>query len=115
MTRGIVAALPDGSGIYAINGTASTEGSDGDTRFVFCPNYKDCKDNIDETQSFNYITRTKGTPRTMFVLHANGKFGGHGQSRTSPFPGCTSGGGSIDRCGALIQMDGWEIKDDYPW
>lgn len=22
---------------------------------------------------------------------------------------------SGDYCGALIQMDGWEIKDDYPW
>lgn len=30
---------------------------------------------------------------------------------------CSKNGGDYDNlyCGALIEMDGWEIKDDYPW
>ena len=35
---------------------------------------------------------------------------------TSPRAGCNN---TVYRagvmCGALIQRDGWEIKDDYPW
>lgn len=27
----------------------------------------------------------------------------------------TQGGYAGGYCGALIQADGWEIKDDYPW
>ena len=28
---------------------------------------------------------------------------------------CNKTGGQGSYCGALIEMDGWEIKDDYPW
>ena len=36
---------------------------------------------------------------------------------TSSRNGCnkSAGGYAGDYCGAVIQYDGWEIKDDYPW
>lgn len=34
------------------------------------------------------------------------------ESRDELFENCKSGG---EYCGALIQYDGWQIKDDYPW
>ena len=42
---------------------------------------------------------------------------GEGQTREELIELC-AGGRTIDEqatCGALIQQDGWEIKDDYPW
>ena len=111
MTRGIVAALPDGSGIYVTNNSSDAATNFG-LRFAFCPNYKDCKNNIDETGTVNDIARN-GTPRMFFVMLANGFFSGRDQARAAMISQCN--GGQRKMCGALIQHDGWEIKDDYPW
>ena len=43
------------------------------------------------------------TDKRYFTNDANG---------SSPGYGCLNGGGF---CARLIQYDGWEIKDDYPW
>jgi len=44
-------------------------------------------------------------------------FSGQGSSRTSLLGNCSrsSGPGRGSYCGAIIQIDGWQIKDDYPW
>jgi len=48
------------------------------------------------------------------------KFWGEGTPRNSLLngsEGCNKTAGNVAGgvCGALIQVDGWEIKDDYPW
>ena len=47
---------------------------------------------------------TKGFPLKPFGAGSN--------SRTSLLRGCTS---NPESCGALLQYDNWEFKDDYPW
>ncbi len=54
--------------------------------------------------------------RDTFFANFNSKgfyMNGSGNSRETLLKYC-KGDGS-DACGALIQLDGWEIKDDYPW
>lgn len=45
------------------------------------------------------------------------KFYDEGKNRDSLLRLCNKGSDSNSQraCGALIQSDGWEIKDDYPW
>lgn len=46
------------------------------------------------------------------------KFFNEGIDRATLLRYCRTGGTSTNAqksCGALIQADGWEIKDDYPW
>ena len=42
------------------------------------------------------------------------KFHNYGGSRLSTLNSCKTDSGS-QICGQLIYLDGWEIKDDYPW
>lgn len=46
-------------------------------------------------------------------------FYGHGYDReylkTNGYPCAKTGNLTETYCGELIMLDGWEIKDDYPW
>ena len=56
--------------------------------------------------------------KDVFVMRFNLRsrvfeFYQYGSSKESALRNCESGGGIT--CGQLIYLDGWEIKDDYPW
>ena len=40
---------------------------------------------------------------------------GYGSNRTTILELCRSSEGGGRYCGCLMMMDGWEIRDDYPW
>ena len=40
---------------------------------------------------------------------------GHGYNRDTLLRYCGGDQNGAQTCGALIEIDGWEIKKDYPW
>ena len=92
-------ALPNGSGFSNYN-----------SMYFFCLKYADCKK---QTEAYNSRTRFvfqisksgfktydvgwKGTREELFTPNAN----------NHKCPGAM--------CAKLLELDGWEIKDDYPW
>ena len=110
LTKGIVAALSDGSGIYITNGRISSDTNQDLMRSYFCVNYKDCE-NIDETVAAATNWRADN-PRGVFGYYLGGGYSGHDRPREEQLTRCVNNNAS---CGALIHTDGWEIKDDYPW
>lgn len=92
-------ALPNGSGFSNYN-----------SMYFFCLKYADCKK---QTEDYNSRTRFvfqisksgfktydvgwKGTREELFTPNAN----------NHKCPGAM--------CAKLLEFDGWEIKDDYPW
>lgn len=63
--------------------------------FIVTYGYNLSKRNHYKLQMYNYYNRNRDQ-----ILEAT--------------DGCNKNGFG-DSCGALIEMDGWEIKDDYPW
>ena len=50
-------------------------------------------------------------------IYPNVQLVGEGEERDTLLERCKTPGAEINGyfCGALIQADGWEIKDEYPW
>lgn len=102
-------ALNDGSGFYAYTANSKL------IYFFYCTEYKYCKG-----ESFD-------GKRTFLFMLSNGKFGPYGMSsnnRDEILKACAYGNsddpnvsskGRRHFCARLIQLDGWEIKSDYPW
>jgi type II secretory pathway pseudopilin PulG len=114
MQRGILAALPDGSGVYLTDGVAiaTLDNAGHYMRWVFCPVYKDCGD-IDETAHYNELMR-KAKSNSMFMLQGfSPSFLHSGLTREQLKANC--GNAVHSACGRLIMHDNWEIKYDYPW
>ena len=98
--------LADGSGFCVIvNRTAM--------HFVFCPEAKGCSDKYEEIN-----TVVDGKNSFLFSIEG-GKFitsykGFHSYTRDELLEACKT---SLYKhaCTRLIEVDGWQIKDDYPW
>ena len=102
-------AFNDGSGFNAYIASANT------IYFFYCTEYKYCA-----PESFD-------GKRTFVFQLTNGEFGPYGMGnndREEVLKACKYGNtddpnisskGRRHYCARLIQMDGWEIKDDYPW
>lgn len=105
-----IVALPNGSGFSNYN-----------SLYFFCVKYSDCQKVAEAYNSRNrfiflftssrgfrpYDSGWKGTREELFVPNANGANGiGHL---------CAKGEYKGGMCAKLIEYDGWEIKDDYPW
>lgn len=110
MDKGVFGFLSDDSVMY-YQKVANCDSSDitACSYIVFCTEYKYCSD-IDEKnyyydgldQKHNFLFWSRGeTPK-----------GYHSLLRNDLLLGCRS---NAQCCSALIEMDGWEIKDDYPW
>ena len=104
---GIQVALSDGSGFYSYIPSNKTG------YFMYCTQYKYCG-----------VEKYDGKFSFLFQMQ-NGKFqtfhyGGRRSrdelklqcQKSSMFSGATNN--TRHFCAALIEMDGWEIKDDYP-
>ena len=82
---------------------------------MWCVNYKDCKDIDEVTPSFSF----RGDGKTIFRFFANGETEVRsGRDREQLLTSCSTFNGTNDGrgyCSALLQVDGWEIRDDYPW
>ena len=69
---------------------------------------------------FDIVLDPNATKVSMLGLNDRAQIAGH-QTRenllNNSMRGCNSNNASQGRtyCGALIQYDGWQIKDDYPW
>lgn len=102
-------AFNDGSGFVAYIPSAYR------IWFFYCTEYKYCA-----PEAFD-------GKRTFVFQLSNGKFGPYGMEnndREEVLNACKYGNtdvpdvsskGRRHYCARLIQMDGWEIKDDYPW
>lgn len=98
--------LADGSGFCVIvNRTAM--------HFIFCPEAKGCSDKYEEVNSV-----VDGKNSFLFSIEG-GKFissykGFHTYTRDELLDDCKI---SFHKhaCTRLIEVDGWQIKDDYPW
>ncbi len=103
LTKGVAVAFPDGSGMYMAKigtPTAAKNGLCADTRNIYCINYKDCE-NVTENLSYGYAGALEDeNPRSIFEFY-------NGTDRGYQF--------SFFDNGALIQKNGWQIPDDYPW
>ena len=84
--------------------------------FMYCTNYSKCGNQTeiyDGRNSFLF-----GISNGVFI-----PFGGTTNNRTTALnycknPSSSPNGGNANRrhhCARLIMLDGWEIKDDYPW
>jgi prepilin-type N-terminal cleavage/methylation domain-containing protein len=115
LTQGIVIGFPDGSGCYMNEGDVTPSGlGRGHSRDYFCVNYRDCE-NIDEGKVWS---GKSGNSRSVFYLGNSiaVKYfyypAGTAASREYLKEDCAN---NRTFCAGLIQRDGWEIKDDYPW
>jgi len=90
--------------------------------FFFCTEFRHCRVSADGT----FEAREAYDGRTSFLFQINnGKFttAQPGAGRSAALAGCKypSFTDDDDRaihrhyCARLVQLDGWEIKDDYPW
>jgi hypothetical protein len=111
LNKGFVAAFPDGAGMYMNNASMSTTDS-AVAYILFCPDYKNCK-NIDETG--NDFHRRGNGKNVVGRFYANGvtDLVRENFTRQNWVDNCSNY--SAGYCAALLQLDGWEIKDDYPW
>ncbi len=119
---GIIGALADGSGFVIIYGGHTT----------FCPVYEKCEQALKNTgnSGLNLFTSNMDGKNTFgFLIRLGGKFSTYdacwdgtreGAIKLSS-PDCPYSDankyGCADKhklCSKLIEIDGWEIKDDYP-
>ena len=110
----LTAVLNDGSGFYAYIGSTSV------VYFFYCTEFKYCGgETYDGKTSFLFTLRLdKGT----FITSSSGS--ADGKSREELLSLCKYGNydnASVayskrrHACARLIQVDGWQMKDDYPW
>lgn len=120
ISDGILVAMPDGSGFVMIYAGHTT----------FCPVYEKCEialknagsgknlymSGMDGKNTFGFIIKN-----TRLITYDGCWDGTREGAIKSTTPSCTSGDGSRygcadlhKLCSKLIEIDGWQIKDDYP-
>lgn len=103
-------AFDDGTGFNAYAPSSVSDGTSARAYVFFCIDFKKCK-----AESFD------GKDTFLFTLCSDGRFNASAcniaaSKRSSLLAGCkNSDPHNRHSCTALIQQDGWEIKDDYPW
>ncbi|MDR1327105.1 MAG: type II secretion system GspH family protein [Heliobacteriaceae bacterium] len=110
--KGVNAAFPDGSGMFIRKSIATPPDIDdycASTHVIFCVHYKTCKDPYFDTIN-NASSASDG--RNSFVFQVNGSTPWQDFSREQLLEDCRT---SKYYCSKLLQHDGWEIKDDYPF
>ncbi|MBP3924453.1 type II secretion system protein [bacterium] len=110
---GITGAMQNGSGFYFYRTTGQSEGS-AYTYLIFCPYYKDCKQLADSGRVESSEGLSDGKKTFGFYTKGSAPNAHWDGTREWLLESCTTGGRK-GYCTTLIQYDGWEIKDDYPW
>ena len=105
-------SLKDGSGFAAYV-------SGNDVNIMYCTEMKHCGiEKYDGKVSFLFLLRKTAKTRGYFITD------GEGSPRQILLERCKYGNvdnpevssmGRRHKCAALIQLDGWRIKNDYPW
>ena len=108
LQKGARMKLANGDGVYIQRtgiGGCSAVGCN--MYLIYCPDYRYCKDVDKETNIFKAFN-----PRHAFAFYVSGN-PPNSNSREAAFQRCTKN--DAYACSTIIRMDGWEIKDDYPW
>ena len=111
LSKGILVEYANGSGAYHQRNSVNTVGVSASSFIVFCPEYKYCK-NVDVSNAHHNAVDGKHT----FALWNRGivpqEFKTYPYSRNELIELCKN-----DKyyCSSLIYLDGWQIKEDYPW
>jgi len=104
----IKVVLPDGSAFYAHNWLDARNAMD----ISFCVEAKYCDSNDIDVDGKNIFMFAINGGRfiTAYSLYDS-------YTREELLSACKSGNekGSKQACSRLIQIDGWQIADDYPW
>lgn len=108
LNKGLLVEYSNGTGAYFQRVAVCESTVDCSSHIVFCPEYKWCKDvdkenaasNTDGKHTFAFWTEGTVPRRT-------------GITREQLLNSCKSSNKYL--CSSLIEYDGWEIKDDYPW
>ena len=121
---GIFVTASDGSGFGFYN---PCDASSICHHVVFCVDYKSCKSRIDLNSGKIYAYPFDGKNTFLFVMDGEKGISPYNINDTGGVSNeegvrntllrCGSYGCANDKkayCAALIQYDGWEIKDDYP-
>ena len=110
LSKGVLVKLPDGTGMYFLRDCAT------DNVFVcqnimFCTEAKYC-DAIDS------VATNKGQflndRRHIFFFWKEGPANMY-STRDSALNACKSSSQNYKGCAQVIELDEWQIKDDYPW
>jgi type II secretory pathway pseudopilin PulG len=112
----VLFALPDGSGFVLWFSPTR--------HIIFCADYKKCSDKIQANSGEMVLAdfiNSRDTflltlSRSIFVFQCGGAKP-EGRDCLKAFCAGSSGYayGKAYTCAALIEYDGWEIKEDYPW
>lgn len=109
-TKGAFGYLHDGTAFYFRKTAATPETTPWANTYLFlCINHKVCE-NYDENDLFYH------QGKDVFTLYASGKVPAYifkFADRNRIISGCADKR-DIEACSALIFLDGWQIKDDYP-
>lgn len=115
ISQGILVKLSDGAEFVMYNGSNSSL----NLHIVYCINHKACKNFVDKYGNNLVGRKLDGKTTFFFAPRKQGVITTYysGSSRgillnASPY-GCNSTQKLY--CAALIEADGWQIKDDYPW
>lgn len=113
MTKGMALKFANSSGVYiqkSYNCT-DTDSVGCNLYMLFCPQYKYCE-RIDESKQISDIVNSK----YIFVFWNSGtvprEYVSSKFTREELLQKCKN---IPYYCSSLIEYDGWEIKDDYPW
>lgn len=108
LNKGLLVEYSNGTGAYFQRVAVCEPTVDCSSHIVFCPEHKWCKD-IDKS---NAASNTDG--KHTFVFWTEGTVPRRtGITREQLLNSCKSSNKYL--CSSLIEYDGWEIKDDYPW
>mgnify|MGYP000102003426 FL=1 len=108
LNKGLLVEYSNGTGAYFQRVAVCEPTVDCSSHIVFCPEYKWCKD-IDKE---NAASNTDG--KHTFAFWTEGTVPRRtGITREQLLNSCKSSNKYL--CSSLIEYDGWEIKDDYPW
>ncbi len=112
---GILVANTDGSAFGLYNSSSSKV----IPHIVFCPEYKGCKEFLKSNN--NKIVGALDGKNTFLFYIDDGKLNSYGLSANLTREQAKDSGGKQAcsqthkrYCALLIQMDGWQIADDYP-
>lgn len=108
-TKGLITEFANGTGAYFIKHSCPGAKAEGCLYILYCTQYKHCQ-NINETSvAFQNLLNTKN----IFLFWYDGRtpadFRG---TREEEIISCKN---NYYYCSNVIEKDGWEIREDYPW
>ena len=113
---GITVQFNDGTGIFFYKTFSNGQDSSYCTYIIFCPKYDDCK-KINDTTATGCEHKVDARKNFCFYMSGFGPTYGlpsNNKTRTQLLQHCKTAS-MRGYCTTLIEYDGWEFKDDYPY